>query len=95
MMNHVKFMERTMVHIKLNNGNEWLLKYVRNIPAMKRNFISIWQLGDKDYLCIFGEMWQNITKGALVIAKGNRIGTLYLCPHNIDYSISVAFKKTG
>ena len=29
------------------------------------------------------------TKGSMVIAKGNRIGTLYLCPHNTDYSISI------
>ena len=27
------------VRIKLNNGNEWLLKYVRHIPAMKINWI--------------------------------------------------------
>ena len=35
-------------------------------------------------------MYWKITKGALVITKGDRIGTLYLCPHNIDYSIYVA-----
>ena len=28
------------VRIKLNNGNEWMLKYVRHIHAMKRNMIS-------------------------------------------------------
>ena len=28
------------VHIKLNNENEWLLKYVRHITAMKINMIS-------------------------------------------------------
>ena len=39
-------------------------------------------------------MWWKITKGALVIEKGDRIGTLYLCPHNTDYSISVASKET-
>ena len=31
----------------------------------------------------------------MVIAKGNRIGTLYLCPHNTDYSISVASTEIG
>ena len=29
------------VHIKLNNGNEWLQKYVRCIPTMKIYLISI------------------------------------------------------
>ena len=33
------------VQIKLNNRNEWLLKYVRNIIAMKINMISIGQFG--------------------------------------------------
>ena len=36
-----KIVGKGKVQIKLNNGNEWPLKYVRNIPAMKRNMISI------------------------------------------------------
>ena len=32
------------VRVKLNNGNEWILKYVRNIPAVKINLISTGQL---------------------------------------------------
>ena len=28
------------VHIKLNNGNEWILKYVRHILSMKIKLIS-------------------------------------------------------
>ena len=43
------------VRIKLNNGNDWLLKDVRHIPAMKRNLISIGQLGDSGCLSMFGE----------------------------------------
>ena len=31
----------------------------------------------------------------MVIAKGDRIGTLYLCPHNTDYSIFIASTKTS
>ena len=41
------------VRIKLNNGNEWLLKDVRHIPAMKRNLISIGKLGDSGCLSTF------------------------------------------
>ena len=62
---------------------------------MKRNLISTGKLGDDSYLSVFGETWWNITKVALVIEKGDRIGTLYLCPHNIDYSISIASTKIG
>ena len=43
------------VHIKLNNGNEWLLKYVRHIPCMKINMISTGQLGDSGCLSMFGK----------------------------------------
>ena len=39
-------------------------------------------------------MWK-VTKGALVIEKGDMIGTLYLCPHNTNYSISVVSTKIG
>ena len=77
------------VQIKVNNGNEWSLKYVRHIPAIKRNMISIGKLGDSGCLSTFEKTWQKIIKGALSIAKGDRVGTLYICHHNTDYSISV------
>ena len=32
---------------------------------------------------------------SLVIAKGDRVGALYLCPLNTDYSISVASTEIG
>ena len=60
---------------------------VRHIPAMKRNLISTRQLGDGGCLSTFGETWWKVTKGSMVIAKGNRIGTLFLCLDNTDYSI--------
>ena len=70
-------------------------KDVRHIPAMKRNLISTGQLGDSGCLSTFGETWWNITKGSLVIAKGDRVGTLYLCTYNTDYSISAASTEIG
>ena len=30
-----------------------------------------------------------------MIAKGDRVGTLYLCPHNTDHSISLASTGTN
>ena len=83
------------VQIKLNNGNEWLLKYLRNIPTIKRNIVSTGKLGDRNCLFMFGKMSWKINKGALVIEKGDRIGMFYLCPHNTDYSISIASTKIG
>ena len=72
------------VWINLNNGNEWLLKYIKIIPSMKRNMISTRQLGDRGCLSMFGKTWWKITKGVPVIEKGDTICTLYLYPHNID-----------
>ena len=57
------------VHIKLNNVNEWMLKYVRTIPYMTINMISIGILGDSDCFSTFCKTWWNITKGALIIEK--------------------------
>ena len=68
---------------------------MRHIPTMKINLISTGQLGDSGCLYTFGETQWKITKGSLVIAKGDRVGTLYLCPHNTDYSISVASTEIG
>ena len=38
-----KLVGKGKVRIKLNNGNDWLLKDVRHVPAMKRNIISTGQ----------------------------------------------------
>ena len=57
------------LRINLKSGGEWMLKYVRNIPSMKRNTISTGQLVDRCCLSRFGRTWWKITKGALVIKK--------------------------
>ena len=72
-----KIVRMGKVLIKLNNGNEWFLKYVRHILAMKINMISTGKLGDSSFLSMFGKKWWKITKGSLVIEKGDRIGTMY------------------
>ena len=73
-----KIVGKGKIHIKLNNGSEWLLKYVSHIPAMKINLISTGKLGDSSYLSTFGETWWKITKGSLVIEKGDRVGHIIL-----------------
>ena len=47
-----KIVGKGKVGIKLNNGNDWLLKDVRHIPAMKRNMISTGKLGDSGCLLL-------------------------------------------
>jgi len=55
------------------------LKEVRHIPDLKKNIISIGQLGGEDCVTNFTDQTWNVTKGALVIEKGEKVGTLYLC----------------
>ena len=65
--------------IKQQNGNQWLLKEVTHVPNLKKNLISIGQLGGEGCVTTFTNKTWKVTKGALVIAKGENVGTLYLC----------------
>lgn len=78
------------VQIKLQNGNQWLLKEVKHVPYLTKNLISIGQLRNEGYITTFIDKTWKDTKGALVVAKGERVGTLYLCNGNVDFSISLA-----
>lgn len=64
--------------LNLKNGSNWILKDVRYIPLLKKNLISVSQLiasrcGVKFSL----ENWQ-VTKGVLVLARGKKLGNLYI-----------------
>jgi hypothetical protein len=78
------------VKIKQRNVNQWLLKGVRHVPNLMKNIISIGQLKSEGCISIFTNKAWNVTKGSLVIAKGEKVGTLYLCTGNTDSSISLA-----
>jgi hypothetical protein len=78
------------VKIKQRNGNQWLLKEVRHVPYLRKNLISTRQFASEGCIYIFIDKAWNITKGSLVIAKGEKVGTLYLCNGNTDSSISLA-----
>jgi hypothetical protein len=78
------------VKIKQHNRNQWLLKEVRHVPNLRKNLISTGQLASEGYISIFTDkMWKAI-KGSLVIVKGAKVGTLYLCNGNTNSSISLA-----
>ena len=65
--------------VKQHNGNQWLLNKVRHVPYLKKNPISTGQLGGEGCVTNFTDKTWKVTKGALVIAKGEKVGTLYLC----------------
>jgi hypothetical protein len=75
--------------IKQKNGNQWLLKEVKHVPNLRKNLISKGKLESEGCISIFTDKEWKVTKGSLVIAKGEKVGTLYLCTRNTDSSISL------
>ena len=78
------------VLIKLENGNQWLIKQVKHVLGLRNNLISTGQLGSEGCVSTFIDKTWKVTKGALVVAKGEKVGTLYLCKGNVDSSIDLA-----
>jgi hypothetical protein len=74
---------------KKNNGNQWLLKEVRDISDLRRNLISIGELESEGCISTFTDKAWKVTKGSLVMEKGEKVGTLYLCIGNANSSISL------
>ena len=67
-----------------------MLKEVRHITNLRRNLILAGQLGSEGCTVTFTENLWKVTKGSLVIAKGEKVGTLYLSTGSIISSISLA-----
>ena len=76
--------------IKLYNGNQWLLKEVKHVTGLRKNLISTRYLGNEGCVSTFIDETWKVTKWALVVAKGVKVGTLYLWKGNVDSSISLA-----
>jgi hypothetical protein len=61
------------------------------VPDLARNFISMGQLDEEGYSTVFGNGRWSVTKGALVVARGKKVGTLYLASNKntiavVDYT---------
>ena len=69
--------EKGDVCIKTPAGNQWTLKDVKYIPCLKKNLISIGQLDSTCYATKLGKSSWKIMKGATVVARGSKSGTLY------------------
>ncbi|GJW52099.1 retrovirus-related pol polyprotein from transposon TNT 1-94 [Tanacetum coccineum] len=63
---------------KTSFGTSWTLKDVRYIPSLKRRLISVGQLDEEGYHVGFGDQQWKVTKGSLVVARGNKRGSLYM-----------------
>ena len=65
------------VCIKTTSRNQWTLKYVGYIPGLKKNLISLGHLDSTGYATEFGKGSWKIVKGAMVVARDTKSGTLY------------------
>ena len=71
------------IRILLPNGSAWLLEKVQHILDLRRNLISVGQLDEGHAILFVGGTWK-ITKGARVLAREKKTGTLYItsCPRD-------------
>ncbi len=81
------------IFINQHNGKQWLLKKVKHVIDLKKNLISTRQLGGEGCITNFTDKTWKVTKGSMVIAKGEKVGTLYLC-NGISNSVN-ALTSTG
>ena len=77
------------VAIRLPNGTMWKLNDVRHVPCLKRNLISVSQLASMGCTITFSNDAWKVTKGASVLARGKKEGTLYMTMGSGD-TVSVA-----
>ncbi|KAK2972111.1 hypothetical protein RJ640_013845 [Escallonia rubra] len=81
------------VEIKLSNGGTLILNDVRHIPELQKNLIFVSRLDHEGYFVEFGEKQWKVTKGSMVVARGERVGTLYTISGTHNHSISLAFTE--
>ena len=89
-----QIVEKGKIKIKLLNENHWLLHEVRHVPRLSRNLNSVGQLSDEGCVVTFNDKNWKVSKGSLVVAKGVKLGTLYLCiGHIVPFSLIVLREK--
>ena len=67
--------------------NHWLQHELRHVPRLSRNLISVGQLSDEGCVVIFNDKNWKVSKGFLLVEKGVKVGTLYLCTGHIIPSL--------
>ena len=85
--------QKGKVKISLQNGNHWLLHEVRHVPRLSRNLISVGKLDDEGCVVTFNDKNWKVSKGSLVVAKGVKLGTLYLCTGHIGPSTLIVLEE--
>ena len=78
------------VMIQFSDGSQFTVQNVRHVPELTRSLMSVGQLDDIGFKVIFASQSFRITKGNMVIAKGNKVGSLYpLVVHQKEHLLTV------
>lgn len=64
--------------LKLSNGVTFLLQDVKQILVLKNNITSTSKLDKKGYHMLFRNNYRDITKRAMIMAKGKETSMLHL-----------------
>ncbi|CAH9125759.1 unnamed protein product [Cuscuta epithymum] len=72
------------VDLSTTLGTTWRLKDVRYIPDLKKMLISVGQLDEEGHNVSFGNKQWKVTRGKLIIARGQKHGTLYMVEVSTD-----------
>ncbi|GJZ71873.1 retrovirus-related pol polyprotein from transposon TNT 1-94 [Tanacetum coccineum] len=73
---HATYCKEELEKIKLRTSKT--LKDVRYISCLKRMLISVGQLNEEGYHIGFRDQQWKVTKGSIVVARGNKRGSLYM-----------------
>ena len=76
--------------LSIKGGGQLLLQDVRYVPKLKRNLISVSQLYAQGFLTLLTDTWK-ITKGSMVIARGDKVGSLYVVETNDEVGAAMTF----
>lgn len=83
----LKIVGKWHVRISTSNGSMLQLHWVRHIPCLRKNLLSIKQLDAKGYVVAFGCNNWNINKGSIVVAWGKKKGKLYTMTNTKNCSV--------
>jgi len=79
------------VRIMLPNGKWWVLKNVRHITTLKRNLISASQLDNEGQNFAFENKTWKVSKGSIMIDRGDLVGSLYFLSNASNNIVDLAF----
>ncbi|GKD32531.1 hypothetical protein Tco_1248040 [Tanacetum coccineum] len=80
--------------LKTSFGTSWTLKDVRYIPGLKRRLILVGQLDEEGYRVGFRDQQWKVTKGSLVVSRGNKHESLYMVEVHLE-GIGIIIDSSG